>query len=145
MDTEGDLLHSGGYMQHPLVGEGILFPTSARLLDNLLRDVDRNRTHESSRQQGDRPSPVADDFEGVDRDFRAWYPLVFRLRTAAAIKIHLQPLAPIHLMDPGHLLRHPQERQCHSTVRLFSGVWVCGQMFARDLHHAIPPVVGGGY
>ena len=145
MVVEGDLLHSGGSMQHPLVGEGVLVPASARLLDSLLWDVDRRRIYEGSGQQADRPSTVVGNRQAVDRDFSGWPPLVFRLRAATAIEIHLQPLAPIHFMDPGRLFRHPQERQLHSSVRLFPGVRIRREMFARDLHHAIPPVVGGGY
>ena len=145
MDVEGDLLHPGGYMQHPLVGEGILVPTSARLLDRLLRNADRHRVYEGSGQQTDRSSPVVNNREGVGRDLHGWYTLVFRLRTAAAIEIYLQPLAPLHFMDTGHLFRHPQERQCHSTICHFSSVRVRWEMFARNLHHAIPPLVGCGY
>ena len=48
MDVEGDLLHSGGHVQYPLVGKGILVPTPTRLLDNLLRDVDRHCVYEDS-------------------------------------------------------------------------------------------------
>ena len=145
MDIERDFLHPGGHLQHLLVGEGILVPTSARLLDNLLRDVDRHRLYKGSGQQADRPSPVANNREAVDRGFRSWPTLVFRLRAAAAIEIHLQPLAPVHLMDPSHIFRRPQKRKCHPALCLFSGIRLRWEMFARDLHHPIPPVVGGRY
>ena len=48
-------------------------------------------------------------------------------------------------MDPDHLIRHSQKRQCHPAVRLFSNVQVHREMFARDVHHTVPPVDGGGH
>jgi len=145
MDIEGDLLHSRRYMQHQLVGKGILVPTSARLLDHLLWNVDRHCVHEDSRQQADGSPPVADSCEGVNRRFRSWYTLVLRLRTPATLKIYLQSLAPVHFMDPDHLIRYSQKRHHYSTICHFSNVWVRREMFARDVHHTVPPVVGGGY
>lgn len=88
---------------------------------------------------------MADYREGVDWDFTGWYILVFRLRTVPAIEIRLQPLAPIHFVDSGHLFHNTQERQRHSTVCFFPGVRIHRKVFARDIHHPIPPVVGGGY
>lgn len=83
--------------------------------------------------------------EGVDRGLRDWYTLVLRLRTSATLEIHLQPLAPVHFMDSDHLVRHSQKRQRHPTVWLFSNVWIHWEMLARDIHHAISSVDGGGH
>jgi len=48
-------------------------------------------------------------------------------------------------MDPDHLVRHSQERQCYPTVCLFSNVRIHREMFARDVHHPIPSVDGSGH
>ena len=48
VDFEGDILHPGGYVQCPLVSEGIFVSTSTRLLDNLLWDVHRHCVYEGS-------------------------------------------------------------------------------------------------
>ena len=88
---------------------------------------------------------MAGGCEGVDREFRGRSPLVLRIRTLTTVEIHLQPLAPLHFVASGHFVRNSPERQFHPTVYLLTDVRIRREMFAGDVHHAVPPVVGGGH